>query len=204
MNLPNKLTLFRIIMIPVFIFFSAEISGPVSEVFGRFGADGFVAAFNRFTAGTGQIIAGVVFVVAFATDALDGYIARKYNLVTDFGIFLDPIADKLLVAAALIVLCSRGITGVWIPVIIISREIIVTGLRLLAVNKGIVLAAGGFGKAKTVTQFVSLTLLLFNNFNIAPLRAVNAGLILLYAAFVITVLSGADYLFKNRELLKTR
>ena len=201
MNLPNKLTLFRIALIPVFLFFFRELPEPLSLLLSFFGLDGAVRAFDAFVTGDGFFISGAVFVIAFATDALDGYIARKYKLVTEFGIFLDPVADKLLVTVALVALASRGDIGAWIPAIIISRELIITGLRLLAANKGIVLAAGGFGKAKTVVQSAALTLLLFQNFRLSFLVAVNAGVVLLYVALILTILSGIDYIVKNRSLL---
>ena len=206
MNLPNKLTLSRVFCIPVFLLFSAGIpeyfAGALSVVFP--GAAGAAAAYNEFIGGAGRIAAGVIFVAAFATDAIDGYIARKYSMATDFGAFLDPLADKLLVAAALFVLVSRGELGAWIPALIISREFIVTGLRLLAINKGVVLAAGKLGKAKTVVQFAAITLLLFRNFNLGVLAAVNAGYLCMLAAFILTVISGAEYLIKNRTLFSTK
>lgn len=178
-----------------------EITGPAAWLLVNTGLGGFVLAFNEFiTVGGGYIAAGAVFIIAFSTDALDGYIARKYNLITDFGIFLDPIADKLLVAAALIALTANGAVGVWVTVLMLSREFIVTGLRLIAANKGIVLAAGGFGKAKTATQSAALAMLIFRNFNIGILNTVNAGLILLYAALLLTIISGVDYIYKNRAL----
>ena len=188
MNLPNKLTLLRIILIPAFMLFAAEPPGWLYAP-----AAGFIMEYGLATA-------GAIFVVAFATDLLDGHIARKYNLVTDFGIFLDPIADKLLVTAALVALTARGALGAWIPVVIVSRELIVTGMRLLGANKGVVLAAGRLGKIKTFVQWAALTLMLFGNFGAAFLININAGLALLYIAAVLTIISGADYIIKNRSL----
>jgi len=202
MNLPNRLTLIRIILVPVFMLFSITLPESVGALFPGDWLINLIRAINAFIEESGIYVAGVVFVVAFATDALDGFIARKYNLVTNFGAFLDPIADKLLVTAALIVLTARGTIGAWIPVIIISREFLITGLRLLAANKGIVMSAGGFGKVKTISQSIALTMLLFQNFNVGILNAVNAGLLLLYLAVALTILSGADYIIKNYELLK--
>ena len=203
MNLPNKLTLFRVALIPVFVVLSLRLPGTIAGVFISIGLEEFVSAYDRFVDGAGYIAAGIIFLTAFATDALDGYIARKYKLVTDFGAFLDPIADKLLVTAALVVLVVRGVIGAWIPIIIISREFVVTGLRLLAANKGIVLAADGFGKAKTAAQSVALTMLLFRNFNVSLLDSINAGGVLLYVAMVLTVFSGINYIVKNRGLFGT-
>jgi len=202
-NLPNKLTLFRVALIPVFVVLSLRLPGTIAGVFISIGLEEFVSAYDRFVDGAGYIAAGIIFLTAFATDALDGYIARKYKLVTDFGAFLDPIADKLLVTAALVVLVVRGVIGAWIPIIIISREFVVTGLRLLAANKGIVLAADGFGKAKTAAQSVALTMLLFRNFNVSLLDSINAGGVLLYVAMVLTVFSGINYIVKNRGLFGT-
>jgi len=192
----------RIIIIPVFLALMTEVAGPVYWFISAVGAGGAIDGYNAFVKeGGGHIAAGLVFVAAFATDALDGYIARKKGLVTDFGIFLDPIADKLLVAAALIALVANGAIGAWVAVLMISREFIVTGLRLIAAGKGKVLAAGGFGKAKTAAQSVALTLLIFRNFGIGMLDSINAGLALLYVALAFTVLSGADYIIKNKDLL---
>ena len=200
MNLPNKLTILRILLVPLFILFSVGLPDFASKLLSVIGLGAFVNSFSDFISNGGLIASGVVFIISFSTDMLDGYIARKRNLVTDFGIFMDPIADKLLVTAALIVLASRNVIGAWIPVIIISREFIVTGLRLLASKKGIALAAGGFGKAKTVIQSVALAFLLFGNFRIAFLSSINAGGIILNVALVFTVASGVDYIIKNRTL----
>ena len=201
-NLPNRLTLIRIAAIPVFMALATEVTGPASQMLTGAGLGGFVQAYNAFVAGGGYIAAGVLFVAAFATDALDGYIARKYDMITDLGKFLDPVADKLLVIAALVVLTARGEAGAWVTVIMVSREFIITSFRLIAANKGIVLAAGGFGKAKTAVQFAALTLLLFRNFGIPALNAVFAGTVLLYIALILAIISGVDYIYKNRGLLK--
>ena len=202
MNLPNRLTMIRIILVPVFMAFAVQPPYVVAAFFTLIGLGGAVSRLAAFIQDYGLYVSGVIFVVAFLTDFLDGYIARKRNIITDLGVFLDPIADKLLVTAALVALTSRGVIGAWITIVIISREFIVTGLRLLAMNKGVVLAAGGLGKAKTFTQTAALALLLFRNFNLAFLEAINAGGLLLYAALVLTIISGADYIIKNRALLK--
>ena len=188
MNIPNRLTVFRVVLIPAFMVFAAQ---PPGWLYGP----AYV-----FIREHGMAIGGAVFLIAFATDFLDGYIARKYDLVTDFGKFMDPIADKLLVAAALVALMSRSAAGPWVTLTILAREFIVTGMRLLAAGKGIVLAAGGLGKAKTFTQAAALALLLFGNLGAGFLRDINAGGILLYAAAVLTIVSGADYIIKNRSL----
>ena len=201
-NLPNRLTLSRIAMVPFFLLFAVRLPSFAVAFFSFVGLGGAIAAVDGFILRRGLIVSGVIFLLAFATDFIDGYVARKYKQVTDFGIFLDPIADKLLVSAALVALTSRGIIGAWITTLIISREFIVTGIRLLAMNKGVVLAAGGFGKAKTFTQAAALILLLFSNFNLGFLNAINAGGTILYIALIFTVLSGADYIIKNRSLFK--
>ena len=200
MNLPNRLTIVRIALIPLFVLLSAGLPDIIYRLLSFIGMGALVEAFVGFVARSGLAAAGIVFIVAFSTDALDGYIARKYKMVTDFGIFLDPIADKLLVTAALFVLTYRGMIGAWIPIVVVSREFIITGLRLLAASKGVVLAAGGFGKAKTALQSAAIALLLFQNFGAAPLVAINAGGLLLYAALVFTIISGVDYIIKNRSL----
>ena len=204
MNLPNRLTLIRILLIPFFMLLSVGLPDIFYKFFSLIGMGGAAGAFKSFVADNGLAAAGAIFVAAFSTDILDGYIARKRNQITDIGIFMDPIADKMLVAAALIVLSARGIIGSWIPFIIIAREFIITGLRLLASGKGIVLAAGGFGKIKTVVQSAALTLLLFGNFNISALIKINAGGILLYAALFFTIISGVDYIIKNRSLFEVK
>ena len=138
MNLPNKLTLFRVILIPFFVFF---LLAPYFE-------------------GYGNYIAVAIFIVASLTDMLDGKIARKYNLVTNFGKFMDPLADKLLVCSAMICLISTGQLAAWIVIIIIAREFIISGFRLIASDNGIVIAANYWGKFKTVSQMIMIILLL--------------------------------------------
>ena len=135
MNLPNKLTLLRVIMIPIFVvvLLSSLVPAPL----------------NRY-------IAVVIFILASFTDYLDGHIARKYNLVTNFGKFMDPLADKLLVSSAMISMVSMGDIPAWIVIIIISREFIITGFRLIAVENGVVIAASWWGKIKTVSQMIMI------------------------------------------------
>ena len=139
MNLPNKLTIFRVILIPVFII--ALMSGIIPEPVNRY-------------------VGVVIFCVASFTDYLDGHIARKYNLVTNFGKFMDPLADKLLVSSALICMIELGFLPAWIVIIIISREFIITGFRLIAAEGGLVIAASWWGKIKTVTQMLMIILVL--------------------------------------------
>lgn len=193
MNLPNKLTMLRIILIPFMMFF-------------------YLASFIPF--GIGKIVATVIFIVASLTDLLDGKIARKYNLVTDLGKFLDPIADKLLTATAFLLIMADGTLlapwGVIIVAIIIAREYTVSALRQIAGTKGIVLAADMWGKIKTVVQMIALpTCFLVAYLNCAGFASTTAILVvsivsyvLVGLATVLTVMSGIHYLVKNRECFK--
>ncbi|MBS7220337.1 MAG: CDP-diacylglycerol--glycerol-3-phosphate 3-phosphatidyltransferase [Christensenellales bacterium] len=174
MNLPNKLTIFRVILIPVFII--ALMSGIIPEPVNRY-------------------VGVVIFCVASFTDYLDGHIARKYNLVTNFGKFMDPLADKLLVSSALICMIELGFLPAWIVIIIISREFIITGFRLIAAEGGLVIAASWWGKIKTVTQMLMIILVLLGVGGII-------GNILIILATVFTVISGVDYIVKNIGVLK--
>ena len=176
MNLPNKLTILRVIMIPFFL---------VALL-----VDGIPA---------GKWVALAIFIIASFTDMLDGKIARKYNLITNFGKFMDPLADKLLVSAALIALIPLGKIPAWIVIVIISREFIISGFRLIASDNGIVIAASYWGKIKTVTQMVMIVLLIadFSNSVMNVLETV-----FIYLALALTVISLLDYLIKNKNVLK--
>ncbi len=173
MNLPNKLTLLRIIAIPVFIVVLMMDHG---------------------------YIATVIFIAAALTDMLDGKIARKYNLVTNFGKLMDPLADKLLVMSALVCLVELARVPGWMVIVILAREFAVTGLRQVAASEGIVIAAGMTGKIKTVTQMIAIPLLLLDNW---PCRYVGVPLdqIFLWLAVIMTIVSGVEYIVKNRQLL---
>lgn len=177
MNLPNKLTVFRVILIPFFVFF---LLAPYFE-------------------GYGNYIAVGVFILASLTDLLDGKIARKYNLVTDFGKFMDPLADKLLVCAAMICLVESGQLPAWIVIVIISREFIISGFRLVASDNGIVIAASYWGKFKTVFQMLMIIVLMLD---IQLLAFQVLGIALTYIALILTVVSLIDYLIKNKAVLK--
>ncbi|QDP40247.1 CDP-diacylglycerol--glycerol-3-phosphate 3-phosphatidyltransferase [Radiobacillus deserti] len=189
MNIPNRITLSRIFMIPIFIIIlsvpfdwgTIDIGNEVLPV-----AD-FVAAF--------------IFIIASTTDWIDGYYARKHNLVTNLGKFLDPLADKLLVSAALILLVEMGQASAWIVIIIISREFAVTGLRQIAAGEGTILAAGQMGKLKTWIQIIAISVLLLHNFPFSY-TTIPFGTIALYAALVITVVSGVDYFVKNWHVMR--
>ena len=143
-----------------------------------------------------RIVANVIFIVASLTDLFDGKIARKYNLVTNFGKFMDPLADKLLVCSALICLIQLGQLPAWVVIIIISREFIISGFRLVAADNGIVIAASYWGKFKTTFQMIAVILMIFN----IPVLA-TVTMIMLVIAVVLTVISLVDYVAKNIEVL---
>ena len=173
MNLPNKLTMLRVIMIPFFVVFMLM--------------DGMVSA---------RYIALALFVVASFTDFLDGNIARKHNLVTNFGKFMDPLADKLLVCSALICLIETGQLPAWYVIIIIAREFIISGFRLIASDNGIVIAASYWGKFKTVSQMIMIILMILN---IPALSIVTT--LFYWIALILTVVSLVDYIKKNFQVL---
>ena len=188
LNLPNKITVSRVILIPVFMLFMLV----------DFGFGEVVVLGTQMQ--TGHLIGGLIFIFASITDWLDGYIARKNNLVTNMGKFLDPLADKLLVSAAFIILVELGSAPSWIVIAIISREFAVTGLRLILAGGGEVVAANQLGKIKTVAQIIAIISLLLNNIYFETI-GVPFGMIMLYIALVFTVWSGVDYFYKNRKVL---
>lgn len=188
MNLPNKITVSRILLIPVFMVFMLV----------DFGMGNVTVAGTEMK--TGHLIGGLIFIIASITDWLDGYIARKNGLVTNMGKFLDPLADKLLVSAAFIILVELGTAPSWIVIIIISREFAVTGLRLILAGGGEVVAANQLGKIKTVAQILAIVFLLLNNIFFESIN-IPFGEIMLYIALIFTVWSGADYFYKNRRVL---
>ena len=175
MNLPNKLTTLRVIMIPFFVFFLLWQNGE-----------------NR----TFRMIALALFIIASLTDLLDGKIARKYNLVTNFGKFMDPLADKLLVCSALICLIELNALPAWMVIVIISREFIISGFRLIASDNGVVIAASFWGKFKTTFQMVSVVLLILD---IPALAFVTT--ICVWIALLLTIVSLVDYIYKNHKIL---
>ena len=176
MNLPNKLTILRVLMIPFFVVFMLwDITGA---------ADKWIAA--------------LIFIVASLTDMLDGKIARKYNLVTNFGKFMDPLADKLLVGAAMICLVEMGRLPAWIVIIIISREFIISGFRLIASDNGVVIAASYWGKFKTVFQMAMIIVLIFDLCGFFGI--VETALI--WISLILTIVSLVDYIMKNIGVLK--
>lgn len=175
MNLPNKLTLLRVILIP---FFVAALLWDGGQ--------------NQ----TYRYVAVAIFIVASLTDLLDGKIARKYNLVTNFGKFMDPLADKLLVCSALICMIQLGQLPAWMVIIIISREFIISGFRLVASDNGVVIAASYWGKFKTTFQMISIILLILRIPALSLLTTVCV-----WAALILTVVSLVDYIVKNHKVL---
>lgn len=187
MNLPNKLTIFRVILILPFV---VLLLG-AQESWGWF--TGLFGGILEYT----DYIALVIFVIASLTDLLDGKIARKYNLITNFGKFMDPLADKLLVCSALICLSAMGRIPAWIVIIIISREFVISGFRLIASDNGKVIAASYWGKFKTTFQMVMVILMIVN----IPALSILTNIVM-WAALALTVISLADYLWKNREVMQ--
>jgi len=177
MNLPNKLTMLRVLMIPVFLFFLMTEAG---------------GEYSRY-------IATAIFVIASLTDALDGYIARKYNLVTNFGKFMDPIADKILVCSAMIALIELGDITAIAVIIIIAREFIISGFRLVASDGGLVIAASKTAKMKTISQMIMVIYLLLG-FSGGAYDVIGTALVLISVAF--TVISAVEYIVKNIDVLK--
>ena len=175
LNLPNKLTLLRVILVPVFIVFL--YIGQNNTVF--------------------KILALIVFCAASVTDALDGHIARSRNLITNFGKFMDPLADKLLVCSALICFVEIGSIPAWIVIIIIAREFIISGFRLIASDRGVVIAANKWGKAKTVSQMITIILLILD---IPQIQIVTNIMIIIMT--ILTVVSLVEYIVKNINVLK--
>lgn len=176
MNLPNKLTVLRVLMIPFFVVFM------LTDLGGSYG----------------KYIALAIFCVASLTDMLDGKIARKYNLVTNFGKFMDPLADKLLVGSAMICLIPAGKLAAWIVIVIISREFIISGFRLVASDSGIVIAASYWGKFKTVSQMVMIILLILD---LPGYGVYIAEQVIIWVALILTVVSLIDYIAKNKQVL---
>ena len=178
MNVPNRLTILRVVMIPLFVVAMLWETLPYHEY-----------------------IALALFVGACITDFFDGYLARKYNQITTFGKFMDPLADKLLVCAAMICFPANQQTQmpVWAVIVIISREFIISGFRLVAAEKGVTIAASYWGKVKTVVQMI-MSILLIIHFEHPVFRIINP--IFIYAAVLLTIISLVDYIYKNREVMK--
>lgn len=177
MNLPNKLTMLRVLLIPIMIIFLMK---------------------EYYSA------AAAVFMAASITDAFDGHIARSRNLITDFGKLMDPLADKLLVVSALVCLVQLGDVQGWMVIVILAREILITGLRGVAASSGKVIAAAKSGKLKTITQMLAVILILLKKFPCWPFTAmgIKPGTVMLWIAVFMTVYSGVEYVLKNGEVFR--
>ena len=178
MNLANKLTMLRIFLVPMFLLFIAAKDIPY-----------------------GRELATIIFIVASLTDKLDGYIARSRNQITNFGKFMDPLADKLLVTAALVSLVELQLVHAWVAMIIIAREFAVTGLRTIAASEGKVIAASKWGKLKTVIQIVAIIAALINLSYVNTLLTTFAN-VSMGAAVIVTIISGVDYFVKNKGTIR--
>lgn len=187
MNLPNKLTIFRMILIVPFVIL----------LLGNFQQWGWFTAIFGGISEYVDYIALAIFIIASLTDLIDGKIARKYNLVTNFGKFMDPLADKLLVCAALVALVEMGRIPSWVVIIIISREFIISGFRTVASDNGVVIAASYWGKFKTTFQMIMVCLMIANIEAIAVVTTV-----IMWIALILTVVSLMDYLWKNKDVMK--
>ncbi|MCL2573812.1 MAG: CDP-diacylglycerol--glycerol-3-phosphate 3-phosphatidyltransferase [Defluviitaleaceae bacterium] len=184
MNLPNKLTIARVCMIPFFILVLQ--AGMLENI--------------PLPPETARLIAMGIFILASITDWLDGFIARKYNLSTDFGRFMDPLADKILVMSAMVYMVMLGDIGAWVLILIESREFLISGVRMVAATKNTVIAASIWGKAKTVVQMIMIPVVLAD----LPNQFLDiAGTILIYAAVALAVISAIDYIRKNIGVLRT-
>ena len=175
MNIANKLTIFRIFLVPVFIL-------------------------SILALGIKNIIPFFIFIIAALTDTLDGYLARSKNLVTTFGKFMDPLADKILVCSALVMLIQFEKVSAWMVCIVLAREFIISGFRILAASNGIVIAASIYGKFKTITQLIGISFILFDSTDIIHLP-LNIGIIFWYISVLFTVISAIDYIVKNIKVL---
>jgi len=175
MNLPNKITLFRVVLIPVY----------------------FVLMYMTFPGAV--YVAGAVYIIASITDSIDGHIARKRNLVTDFGKFMDPLADKLLVLTSLVIFCAIGRIPAWSVVVVIARELAITSLRTMAALDGTVMAADKYGKIKTISQMVAISAMHYEG--LLPIAGIVN--VIYYFSIFMTILSGMNYFLKNKGLIKT-
>jgi CDP-diacylglycerol--glycerol-3-phosphate 3-phosphatidyltransferase len=188
-NLANRITLARISLVPIVMFFLL-----VRFDLGNFDVSGHAVTVS-------DLIAALIFIIASATDGLDGYIARSRKMVTNFGKFLDPLADKLLISSVLISLVELGRLDAWVAIVIISREFAVTGLRAIAAANGEVIAASKLAKWKTTFQIVAGVALILNNFPFSTLD-IRFDLIMVYAMVLITIWSGVDYFMKNKQAIQ--
>lgn len=199
MNLPNKLSIFRILLMPIMLLVYYLVPGQVEVL----------------NISTASLILCIIFIIGSLTDYIDGKIARKNNLITDFGKFIDPLADKVLVLTALVILVEMGIVPAWIPVIVLTREFAVSGYRLVAASKsGNVIAASKWGKIKTVSQMIAITFMFLNKYKFFEFIKLSfeadktgyilnlIGSILLLFSVIATIFSGWDYLKHGKDILK--
>ena len=193
MNLPNKITLVRLFLVPTFIIvylFPYQMCGITIPTYDILSTELSLL----------DIVLFLIFMIASITDFLDGYLARKYELVTTFGKFIDPIADKLIVNTTLLLLASSNMISIIVPIIMISRDIIVDAIRLVASQKQVVLAASLLGKAKTMTQMIAICLLLLRNVGFEAL-GIPMAQIMITIATVISLISGIEYFMKNKQYI---
>lgn len=185
MNLANKVTLSRIALVPIFLgAFLIQFKNPNNIEYGKY-------------------IAALIFIIAASTDGIDGYIARKRQQVTTLGKFLDPLADKLLVTSALIWLVEKHEISSWVAIIIIAREFIVTGVRMVAAGEGVIIAASIWGKLKTIIQIIAILAVLIHDlppFKVLFIYPIHTSI--MWLAVIITIYSGYDYVYKNRHIIK--
>ncbi len=193
MNLPNKLTFIRFLCVPLFVCIYLI-------PYNHLGINVLTFELFNTTLSLIDIILFIIFVLASITDFLDGYIARKYNLITTFGKFMDPIADKLIVNCTILLLASSSKIPMIIPILMISRDTIVDAIRLIASQKNVVLAASQLGKLKTVTQMIAIILMLLNNIIFESLGIPMAS-IMMWIATIVSIISGLDYFIKNRHFI---
>jgi CDP-diacylglycerol---glycerol-3-phosphate 3-phosphatidyltransferase len=203
MNLPNRITLSRILLVPIFMIFIIPLPNwMLTSTYMEF-AKPQLLSINDFIIHYGNYIGAVIFIIAASTDKIDGYIARKRNMITKLGIFLDPIADKLIVTAALIALLQRGDISGWTAMLIISREFIVTGFRLVAVGEGVVLSADKWGKFKMVIQSVAVSIALLKNYPFSIFTDFPFDNYIMLIAVIVTIYSGFNYLYKNKKVISS-
>lgn len=192
MNLANKITVIRVGLIPLFILCLQTYPAWITEHFEA------ISWLNQY----GTYLGTAIFIIASVTDKLDGYVARKYNQITNLGKLLDPLADKLLISAALIIMVQHHQISSVASIIIIGRESIITAIRMVAAAKGVALAADKFGKIKMVLQVIAITAVLMNNYPFEFITSIRVDIILLSIAVLLTLYSGVNYITKNYKLLQ--